>query len=316
MDAPALDDELVAWLLDGDPAIRWQVRRDLLGHAPEAVEAERDRVASVGWAATLLARQDADGRWAGGLYRPHWTGTHYTLMLLHRLGLSAGHPAAVRGVLALLDGAEVIDGGGLTFPDSTARHPEACITGMVVQLAAAFGVRDRRVEDAVAWLTGQILPDGGWNCESVVSATRHGSFHTTSHVLEGLLAYRDAGGAQPVGPAVADGLRFLLDHRLFRSHRTGAVASEDLLRFPFPPQWRYDALLGLEVARAAGAGRDPRLADAVDVLRARRGADGRWAADPPLPGEVWCRLESPGPGRWTTLRALRALRWWDGDGSD
>lgn len=316
MDAATPSDDVVAWLLDGEAAIRWQVLRDLLDRPDAEVDAERDRVAGTGWGAALLERQDADGRWAGGLYRPHWTGTHYTLLLLHRLGLRAAHPAAVRGVTALLDGAEVHRGGGLTFPDSTARYPEACITAMVVHLASAFGVQDPRVEDAVAWLTGQGLPDGGWNCESVVSATRHASFHTTGHVLEGLLAYRDAGGAQPVDAAVADGLRFLLDHRLFRSHRTGAVVSDDLLRFPFPPQWRYDALCGLEIARAAGVGRDPRLADAIDVLRMRRGPDGRWAVDPPLPGEVWQELERPGPGRWTTLRALRVLRWWDGDGSD
>ena len=43
------------WLLESDPAIRWQVLNDLVGAPPEAVAAERGRVASEGWGARLLA---------------------------------------------------------------------------------------------------------------------------------------------------------------------------------------------------------------------------------------------------------------------
>src|SRR5205807_9154369 len=63
------------WLLDSDPAIRWQVLRDLV-HAPsEVVAAERARVATEGWGARLLALQGEDGQWAGGACFPagfHW----------------------------------------------------------------------------------------------------------------------------------------------------------------------------------------------------------------------------------------------------
>jgi hypothetical protein len=37
------EDSVVAWLLDGDPAIRWQVMRDLLDEPPETWQAERRR---------------------------------------------------------------------------------------------------------------------------------------------------------------------------------------------------------------------------------------------------------------------------------
>ncbi len=63
------------WLMDSDPAIRWQVMQDLL-HEPEAVvAAERSKVATEGWGARLLALQDADGQWGGGTYFPAWTST-------------------------------------------------------------------------------------------------------------------------------------------------------------------------------------------------------------------------------------------------
>src|SRR5436305_2795175 len=88
------------WLLDSDPAIRWQVLRDLL-HAPaEVVAAERARVANEGWGARLLALQCEDGQWAGGACFPArtlrefedgqgqpWTSTLPTLQLLHGFGI-------------------------------------------------------------------------------------------------------------------------------------------------------------------------------------------------------------------------------------
>lgn len=52
--------DTVDWLLDGDAAIRWQTMRDLLDAAPET-DAERDLVATSGWAKQLLDRQDPDG---------------------------------------------------------------------------------------------------------------------------------------------------------------------------------------------------------------------------------------------------------------
>ena len=54
---------MMDWLLDSDPAIRWQVMRDLTDSPAEAVAAERANVASEGWGARLLALQGADGQW-------------------------------------------------------------------------------------------------------------------------------------------------------------------------------------------------------------------------------------------------------------
>src|SRR5436190_8626930 len=56
----------IKWLLDSDPAIRWQVMKDLTGEAPNAIAAERSRVATEGWGAQLLARQSSAGNWGDG----------------------------------------------------------------------------------------------------------------------------------------------------------------------------------------------------------------------------------------------------------
>lgn len=256
----------------------------------------------------LLERQDADGRWAGAVYSPKWTSTTYTLLLLHRLGLTAGHPQAVTGCRVLWDSARYFD-GGLNLA-RTIREPEACITAMLVLLADRFGYDDDRTAAAVTWLLGQQLPDGGWNCESVRSGSRHSSFHTTISVLE-CLHQRAAVAPDPaLAAALRSGREYLLARRLYRSLRTSEVVDPAYLRFPFPPQWHYDVLRGLEHLRAADA-RDDRAADAVARIRAARRADGSWPRHRPWPGRYWFPLEPAGPSRWTTLRALRVLDWWD-----
>ena len=303
-------EQVISWLLDGDPAIRWQVMADLTGADPVSVAAERARVADTGWGAALLAQQDPDGRWATGLYSPKWTSTTYTLLLLHWLGLPVRSPAALAGCRQIWDGARYF-GGGLTV-SSSVRLPEACITGMFVLLASSFGYADPRVDPAVEWLLAHQLPDGGWNCRSVRDGSEHGSFNTSITVLDAFLSYRRAGGAADVDGASVAGRRFFLEHRLYRSHRTGAVVNPAMKRFPFPPQWHFDVLRGLEHFRAAGAPADERLADAVDVVRAARRPDGSWPVHRGYPGRTWFRMEEPGPSRWATLRAMRVLDWWDG----
>lgn len=306
-----VDEAVLGWLLQGDPAVRWQALSGLASAPTAQVRAERAKVATEGWGARLLAEQDEDGRWAGALYSPKWTSTTYTLLLLHRLGLPRDDPQARLGCGVLWEAASRWD-GGLNLA-VTIREPETCITGMLVLLAAHYGEPDERVDDAVRFLLAQQLPDGGWNCESIRRGSRHGSFHTSITVLEALSSYGD-GGPLAVDESLSRGRDFFLRHHLHLSHRTGAVVDPAFERFPFPPQWHFDVLRGLEHFAAVGAPADERLTDAVMVVRAARRRDGRWPLHRAHPGRRWFRMEPPGPSRWATLRALRVLRWWDESG--
>ena len=302
--------ELIPWLLEGDPAVRWQVLQDLAGAPAADVSAEQQRVAREGWGARLIGEQDDGGTWAGGLYLPKWTSTTYTLLLLHRLGLPADNPQAVLGCQRLWAGATYYDGG----PSLWRGPPDTCVAGMLVLLGSYFRYGEPRLDAAVSWLLREQLPDGGWNCQARRTGSHHGSFHTTITVLEALLAYRSSGGTVDVQDASSGGEAFFLAHHLYRSHRSGAIANETFTRFPFPPQWHFDVLRGLEYFRASGAARDPRLEDAVERIREARNPDGRWKRPPPYPGRQWFTLEGPGASRITTLRCLSVLRWWDSSG--
>lgn len=298
---------VIGWLLDSDPSIRWQVLQDLCDAPADVVSPERARVATQGWGRRLLAAQDPDGSWGGGLYHPKWISTTYTLLELCDLGLHPGHEQARVGCRRLLDGACYDGSGGLTFA-RTAQPAETCVTGMVLKLATYFGVDDDRLDSMIGYLLDEQLDDGGWNCRSR-RGDRHSSFNTTILVLEALTA---RGGYDEV---MAQAREMLLRHRLYRSHRTGEVARSEFTRLSFPPRWHYDVLRALEHFRSVSTGRrDERMTDAIGLVERRRRPDGRWPPAHTWPAQTHFRLEEPRqPSRWNTLRSLRVLRWWYGD---
>jgi len=314
-------DPAIAWLLDGDPAIRWQVLRDVVGASPSTVERERRKVARDGWGARLLAKQDAAGTWArgrsydGGLYSPKWTSTTYTMLLLRDFGLPERNPKARRACAPLLDAGLQRD-GGINY--GWRGRSETCITGMVLSILSYFEHDDHRLDTLAEHLLGQQMADGGWNCQRDLGAT-HASFHTTISVLEGLRLYQCCRSHKSleIRTALRRGLEFLLVHRLFRSHRTGEVVKPVFIRFAFPPRWHYDILRALDSFRAVDAPRDQRLTDAIDIVRNTRREDGRWTLQHRYDGKTYIEMERLGaPSRWNTLRALRVLKWWEGRGDN
>lgn len=305
------------WLLDSDPAIRWQVLRDLVQAPDEVVAAERARVATEGWGARLLALQDADGQWAGGACFPAersnwrvegqpWTSTLPTLQLLHDLGVDPG-AERVRGAVA---------GVRANCRWEHAKQPffsgevEPCINGRTVTLGIYFG---QGQESVVARLLGEQLADGGWNCEAENGSVRS-SFHTTINVLEGLLAYeRATGGSAQSIAARRRGEEYLLERKLTRRKSTGEIVDPLWLQFSFPVRWHYDVLRALEYFRSVGGAPDRRLGEAIDLLLSKRQPDGTWRLENTRPGRIHFALEDGDgrPSRWNTLRAMRVLRWYE-----
>jgi hypothetical protein len=116
-----------------------------------------------------------------------------------------------------------------------------------------------------------------------------------------------------VREARRSGQEYLLERSLFRRKSTGEVVDQAYLDFAFPYYWHYDVLRALDYFRRAGADRDARMAEAVDVVRSKQQPDGRWLLDRIHPGRVHFDLEAEvgGPSRWNTLRAMRVLAWWN-----
>ena len=307
---------VVDWLLDSDPSVRWQVLRDVTGAPAADIAAERARVAVEGWGARLLAARDEDGQWAGGACFPGdfrgdfsggqpWTATFPSLTLLRDLGVEPDTPRVREAVALVRDNCRWEHAGQPFF----AGEVEPCINGRTVALGAYFGVDVGGIVDR---LVGEQLADGGWNCE-VENGSVRSSFHTTICVLEGLLEYERATGGSPATTAVRRrGEEYLLARGLFRRLSTGEVVEQEWLRFAFPTWWHYDVLWGLDYFRSTGDQADPRVAEAIDVVRSKQQPDGTWLLENTHPGAVHFAMEEDGrPSRWVTLRALRVLHWYD-----
>jgi hypothetical protein len=308
--------DVVDWLLEGDPAIRWQTVRDLIDASPDEVAAERARVEYEGWGARLLGLEDADGLWEGGACFPAnyaggepgqpWTPTMHTLQTLEIFGLDPASASARRAVSLVAEHGRWEHAGQRYFDGEV----EPCINGRTIDSGAYFGVD---VHAIVQRILGERLADGGWNCEAENGSVRT-SFDTTINVLDGLLEFeRRTGGSRAGNDARRGGEQYLLERDLFRRKSTGAVVDPAYLDFAFPYYWHYDVLRALDYFRRARSDRDPRMADAVEVVRSKRQPDGRWLLDRIHPGRVFFDLEDSvgAPSRWNTLRALRVLDWWD-----
>lgn len=303
---------VIDWLMAGDPAIRWQVMRDLTDTPAGQVEAERSRVTSSGWGGRLLELQEDDGQWGGGSYTPKWTSTTYTLLLLRHLGVDPTAGPMREAVARVRDGIVM----GAAHQPFFSYRGETCIAGMVLAIGSYFGA-DRTASDAVAdWLLAEQLPDGGWNCQTV-SGSRRSSFHTTISALEGLLEHERSSETSSRG-ARARAEEYLLERQLLRRQSTGEIVNPRWTLFSFPPRWHYDALRALDHLREEGTAPDGRAAEAVELVERKRLRDGRWPLQNHHRGtEHFPMEEGPGkPSRWNTLRALRVLRWYGRDPLD
>jgi hypothetical protein len=300
------------WLLDSDPAIRWQVMRDLTHESADVIAAERSRVATEGWGARLLALQAPDGLWGGRPWSQDWTDTFHVLELLRRFGLDPESDQARRAVGLVREHVVWRGGAPVETPWADNRffdgEVEPCINGNVVSTGSFFGVD---MTPLVERLLGEQLPDGGWNCEVENGATVS-SFGTTINVLEGLLEFEIAtGGSARVGEARRRGEEYMLERRLFRRKSTGEVIDPSWLQFSFPTWYFYDVLRGLEYLRDAGVEPEERIAEATAVVEANRDPDGRWPLQNVHEGEATSEMDDGEgkPSRWNTVRAMRVLDW-------
>jgi hypothetical protein len=284
------DGAVVEWLLDGDPAIRWQVMRDLLDEPAVAWEAERRRVIESGWVADLLSRQGPEGDWPKG----RWTDSVWTLLLLVAFGLPEGHPAGREPVERLLGrfmpAGEPVDGAFLL------RRVDLCHRAFWLGLGAHFLDDDPRLSPLSEAVLAAQLGDGGWNCHMRSRpSTSHGSFHTTFNVLENLrlACSRGAVPERAFRNAEARALEFMLAHRLYRSDKSGEVISERFTHLTYPWHWHYTILRGLDYLRVTPAIRDKRLDDPIQLLLDRRKPNGRWPLQKRIPGTLLVEMERP-----------------------
>lgn len=332
LEAPAL-----AWLQEEEnPSVRYLTLRGLLGRDDGEAEtaAAKAAIMTAGPVPKILSRQKEGGCWESlpDFYaRTKYRGTVWTFLLLAELQADGGDPRIGRAGRLLLDRSQEPDGGGFAYrqrPGGPGGEPAAvlpCLTGNLLFALLRLGMdRDPQVAPAVhraaGWITRTLRFDDGEGPPPrgpAYEARRNcwGAHTCTLAVvksLKGLAEIPEAGRSPEVRRTIERCVEFLLRHRLVRRSRDpGRVACERWLRLGFPLMWDTDYLELLLLLTAEGV-RDPRMEQAVRLLRSRA-AGGRWPLDRGFAGRMQVRLEREGsPSRWITLRALTALRRWDG----
>jgi hypothetical protein len=189
-----------------------------------------------------------------------------------------------------------------------------CINSYTLASGAWLGAD---VSKLAKWFIDHRLADGGWNCEAEEGNSTRSSFHSTLNAVRGMLAYERITGDATLREARHGGEEYLLERRLLYRLTTGEPVGEFVRRFVYPNRHRYSALAALDHFRDAamleGTSPDPRLADAVEVVRDARQPDGIWLQTTPLAGRTWFDVDVPEgePSRWLTLFGARVLEWWD-----
>jgi len=298
-----------SWLLeDADPALAYQIHRDLLTADESRIRGLRARIAEEGLGRALLERRRSDGHWGNGVYNPKWTCTHYVLFELVQLGIEPDNAECRASASLLLDFPAGKD-GGVNYA-RTVEYSDVCINGMILNIASYFGINDERVHRVVAFLLAIQMGDGGWNCEYYHGAQKS-SLHTTISILEGISRFMTLGDPyrnRELEVARSKGIDFILKHELYKTFTTGEIIKDEFLKFCFPVRWKYDIMRCLDYFQSEKVAYDPMMGDALALVTAGLRRNGYVSAYS-QPGKVYPEVKALMDGKkWNTLRALRVQR--------
>jgi len=302
------EQKIIEWLLEGDVSIQYQVNRDLLGEDRKDLQ---ERIAREGWGNCYLSKRNSNGHWGRKFYQPKWVSSHYTLLDLRNLNLSTEN-WIVRETIGMTLDTCIADDGGIQLGPSTSNYSDVCVNGMFLNYASYFKMDEQRLCSVVDSILNEIMPDGGFNCQTTRSGAVHSSLHTTLSVLEGIIEFQKAGYTYRMNDLQRvkwSAEEFILLHQLFLSDRTGEIIKKDFLKLTYPSRWKYDILRSLDYFQYAGNVWDDRMEAAISVIQKKRNNNGSWNMQASHPGLVHFKMEEAGKqSRWNTLRAMRVIK--------
>lgn len=291
-----MEDIFARLLASAEPAVRLKLLVHVLGQDPYSLETmiQGRQVAASPLMQRLLSGRDDSGSIP---YHPYkkWVGAHWVLSVLADLG----YPPGDESLIPLRD--QVYDwllseehARDIPVIDGRARRC-ASQEGNAVYYTMALGLADERTEELVQRLIHWQWPDGGWNCDRRPEAAKS-SFHETLIPMRGLIWHSRLTAAGDSGLAARRAAEVFLRRSMFRRLSDGSVIDPHFTELHYPAYWHYDILFGLKVMAEGGFVRDPRCAEALDLLEAKRLPDGGFAAE----GKYWATGAAP-RSTWSTV---------------
>lgn len=302
-----IDNLILKWLLDSDVSIEYQVNRDLLKKDRPDL---KERISKEGWGAKFLSYRKENEHWGLGFYQPKWTSSHYTLLDLKNLSIS-NQQRDIKFIINKIFHEDIGPDGGINAA-RTLMKSDVCINGMFLNYATYFEANENDLKTIVDFILSQQMLDGGFNCQLNRKGAKHSSLHSTLSVIEGILEYRQKGYTyrlRELQKAEDESRQFILDHKLYQSHRTGKTIDNKMLMLSNPSRWRYDILRALDYFQFAGVGYDNRMDDALNILIKKQRKDKTWPLQCKHSGLTHFDMETIGQSsRWNTLKAIRVLK--------
>lgn len=323
----------LGWLLEqDDQTVRYNALKDLVGlppDDPELAEA-REQAHIAGPIAAILDEMDASGFWVepGPGYNPKYRSTVWSVIMLAQLGASAQMDERIGTACAyLLD--HTLTANGQFTTNGVPSGTVDCLQGNLCAALLDLGYDDPRLTDAFEWMarttTGEgIAPASERNAEVRYYAGKCGpdfacGANNKLPCAWGAIKVMLALGKWPgerrtpiIQRAIQRGVDFLFSvNPAEATYPTGYSdkPSGNWWKFGFPVFYITDLLQTVEALIGLGYDRDPRLADALDVIRQKQDAQGRWPLEFSYAGKTWVAFgEKKQPNKWVTLRALKVLR--------
>ena len=307
-----VDNRIIEWLLDSDVSIQYQVYRDLLKlEKPDL----KERIAKEGWGAKFLSSRKDNKHWGLGYYQPKWTSSHYTILDLKNLSIS-NQQKDIKYIINKILHEKIGPDGGINAA-RTLRKSDVCINGMFLNYATYFGANENDLKSIVDFILSQKMADGGFNCHSNTIGASHSSLHTTLSVIEGILEYTKNNYSyrqKELQKAEKESREFILEHKLFKSDKTGKIIDKKMLSLSYPSRWRYDILRVMDYFQLAKVDYDDRMNDAIEILLKKRNKENTWNLQANHKGQIHFEMEKVGkPSKWNTLRILRVLNYFEID---
>jgi hypothetical protein len=320
------------WLLNSGPGVRYLALRDLLrlpDSEPELARARREAHAD-GPISAILAAMEPDGYWVkpGPGYNPKYRSTVWALIALAQLGASAQEDARIRRACAYLLDHSLSPLGQFTSTGSPSGTID-CLQGNLCAALVDLGCEDARLDTAFDWMARSVTGEGiapatdhaapqryyAYNCgPAFACGVNYGEACAWGavKVMLALSKWPVERRTRPMREAIARGVEFLLGgNPALAQYPSGPSGkpNRSWWKFGFPVFYVTDVLQNVEALVTLGCGADPRLAPALDLIRDKQDAGGRWALDYTYEGKTWVDFgPKKQPNPWVTLRALGALK--------
>jgi hypothetical protein len=328
-----VDEKVLEWLLEeNDPSVRYMTLTTWLGLDIREDEVRQARAALMtsGPVGALLEQQSEDGSWGeiNRFYRDKYHGAVWTLLLLAELGADPEDPRVKKACEFVLSVSQEPEEGGFSY-DRSAKTGSGlysgvipCLTGNMVYALIKLGyLEDPRVQHAIDWICrfqrtddGDTAPPKGKPYDRYEMCWGQHSCHMgVAKTFKALAAIPENRRSEVVVQTLTEMEDYFLKHHLYKkSHDLEQTSRPGWLRLGFPLMYQTDVLELLGIFADLNH-YDPRLEDALKILKDKRTADGLWKLENSFNGKMRVVIEKKGkPSKWLTLKAYRILRAFEG----